>query len=328
MARPLTIVMYHYVRDPEDSRFPDIHGLSVDGFRHQLDYVRRFYDVVSMEQVVTACVDGASLPENPILLTFDDGLADHRENVFPILREAGLPAAFFPSSRPVEEERVLDVHKIHFVLAAADDRGGLLAELAAMLSEEEDGDGGDVDARDLLSRYDEGRYDAAGVTAFKRLLQRDLPRKVRERVTDRLFRTHVTRDEASFARELYMSGEQIREMRDAGMYFGCHGHAHLWLDSVPPDERREELDRSLAFLDRVGAPTDRWVMCYPYGARSPGLVEEVRRRGCAVGLLAEPGVADLEADDRLELPRLDTNDLPQRPADGPNRWTTRAMGAA
>lgn len=324
MGRPLTIVMYHYVRDPEGSRFPDIHGLPVDGFRHQLDYVRRYYDVVSMEQVVAACVDGADLPDDPLLLTFDDGLADHYANVLPVLEDAGLPAAFFASSRPLVEHRVLDVHKIHHVLAAGEPPDRLLSQLVALLRDELS-PGGFEEVRDLVDGYDAGRYDPPEVIAVKRLLQRDLPRPVRTEVVDRLFREHVTRDEAAFSRELYLSEQQVREMLGSGMYFGCHGHAHLWLDRLEPSELERELDRSLAFLERVGAPTDDWVMCYPYGATSTAVVEAARSRGCAVGLLAEPGIADLD-DDPMRLPRLDTNDLPQRPVDAPNEWTVRAGG--
>lgn len=322
MARPLTIVMYHYVRDPDRSRYPDINGLTVDGFRHQLDYIRRFYDVVGMDEVVAACTEGRELPDSPLLLTFDDGLADHYHNVFPVLEDAGLTAAFFASSQPFLEGRVLDVHKIHHVLAAGEAPDRLLSQLLALLRDELP-PGGWEEMRRLVDGYEAGRYDAPEVIAVKRLLQRDLPRSLRTEMVDRLFREHVSREEESFSRDLYLNEKQVREMQASGMFFGCHGHSHVWLDRIDPTELQDELDRSLAFLEKIDAPTEDWVMCYPYGATSPKVMEESRRRGCAVGLLAEPGIANLDERDPLELPRLDTNDLPQRPVKRPNKWTER-----
>src|SRR5688572_27889430 len=91
-----SIVMNHYVRELRHARYPGIKGLDVEGFRGQVDYLRRHYNVVTMEDVVAALNDGDPLPEKPALLTFDDGYLDHFTNVFPILHERGLQGSFFP----------------------------------------------------------------------------------------------------------------------------------------------------------------------------------------------------------------------------------------
>ena len=36
----LTIVMYHYVRDLNNSRYPDIKGLDINLFKEQINYMR------------------------------------------------------------------------------------------------------------------------------------------------------------------------------------------------------------------------------------------------------------------------------------------------
>ena len=41
-----------------------------------------------------AAKGGDALPENSVLLTFDDGYIDHYTNVFPLLAEMGIPAFF------------------------------------------------------------------------------------------------------------------------------------------------------------------------------------------------------------------------------------------
>ena len=40
-------------------------------------------------------MNGAELPPNPVILTFDDGYAEHYNYVFPLLRDFGMTGTFF-----------------------------------------------------------------------------------------------------------------------------------------------------------------------------------------------------------------------------------------
>ncbi len=96
MSRTVTIVMYHYVRDLEHSRFPAIKGLSLQRFHRQLDYIQAHYTPVKVEDSWMHCrISDKELPPNPILLTFDDGYSDHFLNVFPQLDARGIQGCFF-----------------------------------------------------------------------------------------------------------------------------------------------------------------------------------------------------------------------------------------
>src|SRR5215831_12778490 len=122
--RRVTIVMYHFVRDLKRSRYPAIKGLDLHDFSEQLDYIGRHYETVTMEELIEASRSGnRDLPPNACLLTFDDGYVDHFSNVFPLLAERHMQGSFFPPARAILEGRVLDVNKIHFILAAAADHG-------------------------------------------------------------------------------------------------------------------------------------------------------------------------------------------------------------
>ena len=118
--QPLTIVMYHYVRDLERTRYPRIKGLRLAAFRQQLAYMQRFYRFVTVQDVFAA-LDGGPLPSNPAVLTFDDGFADHFQSVFPILYQHKIEGWFFPPYHPILNGGVLDVHKVHFILASTNE---------------------------------------------------------------------------------------------------------------------------------------------------------------------------------------------------------------
>lgn len=311
MSRKVTIVMYHYVRDLEHSRFPAIKGLSVERFRRQLDYIHARFTPITVEDLIRALSPAKQeLPPNPFLLTFDDGYSDHFANVFPLLDARGIQGCFFPPVQAVLEHKVLDVNKIQFVLAAVSDLEALVDQVFSSLSE-------------FCTKYplkskeayfqaipEQHRYDSRNVTVLKRLLQRELPEPVRAEIVRRLFAEHITTDEASFARELYMSADQIACLRRHGMHIGSHGNTHAWLDRLSPDAQGIEVDQSLQFLKTLGVGPNEWTMCYPYGGFNDSLLHVLQTRHCQIGFTAEPRIADLDLDDRLTLPRIDTNDLP------------------
>ena len=311
MSRPITIVMYHYVRDLKRSRFPTIRGLSIERFSRQLDYIQAHYTPISIEKLVAALESGKEdLPPNAVLLTFDDGYGDHFTNVFPLLDARGIQGCFFPPAQAVLEHSVLDVNKIHFVLAAVPDAGTLLDQVFSFLAEFRSEYALKTKEAYLRSVTGEHRYDTREVTILKRLLQRELPEPVRAEIVRRLFAERVTADEEAFACELYMSVHQIACLLRHGMHIGSHGYTHAWLDHVSPEGQAVEIDRSLDFLQKLGIAKDEWTMCYPYGGFNDSLLQILRRHQCRLGFTVEARVADLDVDDRLTLPRLDTNDLP------------------
>lgn len=92
------ILMYHYVSplpgDADDLRV----GLTVapDVFRAQMELLSaQGYETVSLYDLHAALLEGAPLPPQPIILTFDDGYSDHYTTVFPVLQEVGFTATFF-----------------------------------------------------------------------------------------------------------------------------------------------------------------------------------------------------------------------------------------
>ena len=313
MDRSVTIVMYHYVRDLKRSRFPAIKGLSLERFCRQLDYIQSRHTPISIEQLLAAWGGESDLPPNPILLTFDDGYSDHFANVFPLLDARGIQGCFFPPAQAVVEHKVLDVNKIHFILASVRDVKVLLEQVFCFLEELRPQYALKTREEYLRAVVEEHRYDTREVTTLKRLLQRELPEPVRAEIVRRLFAEHVSADEVAFACELYMSLDQIACLRRHGMHIGSHGYTHAWLNHISQEAQAVEIDRSLDFLQKLGIGKDAeagWTMCYPYGGFNDSLLQVLRARQCGLAFTAEARVANLEVDDRLTLPRLDTNDLP------------------
>jgi peptidoglycan/xylan/chitin deacetylase (PgdA/CDA1 family) len=326
----LTIVMYHYVRDLARSRYPGIKGRTIEEFDQQLDYIQRHYTVTTTRAVVEASRGGRPLPPNACLLTFDDGFLDHYTVVFPRLLGRGLSGSFYPPAVVTTGGRVLDVHKIHFILAATGDHAALARRVIELI----DARRREVDLPTTEALKTE-HWSASPVgdraeTAFiKRVLQKEpVPAPIRSAIVHSLFEESVAVEEAVLARELYMDLPQLRTLIRNGMEVGGHGAQHVWLDQLETDEQQREIRATRAFLADVhrSAPVD-WVMCYPYGASTDVTRQLVGEAGAALGLTTDKGIArDLRTP--LRLPRLDTNDLPVRSDASPVEWTLEAINAA
>jgi len=323
----LTIVMYHYVRSLEHSRFPEIKGLTTEQFKEQIAYIKKYYNVIGGNDLLGAISSETEIPPKALLLTFDDGYSDHFAQVFPILDEKGITACFFPPAKCILEKKVLDVNKIHFILASVSNKTELVDSIFNMVTESR----GEIQ---LLNKDDywnklavANRFDSKEVVFIKRMLQRELPEKLRKIIIDNLFKEYVSSDEEGFSQELYMSLDQLRCLYRHSMYIGSHGYDHYWLDHLESGEQETEINRSVEFLKSItGMEVEGWIMSYPYGAHNDSLLAILANHGCKLGLTTEIGLADFNRHNPLTLPRLDTNDLPTDAQAKPNGWTTKAIG--
>ena len=180
----LTIVMYHYVRPIKDSAFPGIKGLELDGFKRQLDYLSENFNIVSTEQIINAVKYSAPLPNNACWLTFDDGYKDHFKYVMPELLKHNLHGAFFPPRVAIEEDQILDVNLIHYILACAGNLDRLVASLNTQCF---DHGFSESKIKEYYEKYAvPNRFDNADTIYVKRMLQHVLPEQLRSLIAQAL----------------------------------------------------------------------------------------------------------------------------------------------
>lgn len=71
-------------------------SVSPQDFEEQLSYLANHgYHSITPDQLLRALKKGEELPENPILITFDDGYLDNYVNAYPLLKKYGFTATFF-----------------------------------------------------------------------------------------------------------------------------------------------------------------------------------------------------------------------------------------
>lgn len=307
-------IMYHYVR-PAAPDFPYFRYLSLDHFKKQLDWFGKQYTFITQQEFLS-CFNGAPVPRNSIVLTFDDGLLDHFEFVLPELLSRGLWGIFYIPSGPFETKRILDVHRIHLLLGKF---GGshMLGVLKKHVTEDMLTHEG-VEAYRLLT-YPR-QTDAEFSTLFKRMMNYFISYEFRSPVLDKLMIELFDDSETLFS-QVYMHETQLKTLRDSGMLIGSHSVSHPIMARLSAQSQREEIQRSFEFLENAAGPSRPRTFCYPYGGSHTFTRDTeaiLRELGSLFSFDVRP--ADIEQEDVLNrpqaLPRFDCNIFPYGKASG------------
>ena len=320
MKSEVTIVMYHYVRDLKNSRYPNIKGLDIKKFKKQIKFFKENYNFVRIEDLIEYYKNPKEkeLPEKAILLTFDDGYKDHYTYVLPVLLENNIQGSFYIPTKCFQDKKVLDVNKIHFILESCiDEEEKILKEIEEYLKKNKD-------SRISLSYDDyfkeyavDSRFDKKEVIFIKRMLQVVLPEDYRKKLVDILFKKYVCTigdkiiSERAFWEELYLTPEQIRMMEKLGMHIGFHSHDHVWLNSLSKEEQEFQIKSSIDYFKEIGVKTEKMTLSYPYGGYNEESVELIKKYEIPLAFTTKVAIADLNKDENYALPRLDTNDFYQ-----------------
>ena len=114
----IPVLMYHKVGDDKDNDAV----IREDLFREQMKFLKdNGYNPLTMEQLYEYVVNGAAVPEKPVVLTFDDGYADTYSIVYPIMKEYGFPATVFINPGDIGTrltwDQVREMHKNGITIA-------------------------------------------------------------------------------------------------------------------------------------------------------------------------------------------------------------------
>ena len=294
------IVNYHYVEDPR----PDFSGIfpcPVKEFERQVALLSKNFKITTLRGVFEAC--RASAPEKVVAITFDDGLCDQYENAFPILKKYGVTASFFIITSTFDGI-VPSAHKIHLLLSKISP-DELVSMFNSFIAREYPGTAEQyfipTDRRISKRRQHEG----IAVANFKETLSA-IPVDIKNKYIAYVFSSQGI-DEAKLCKELFMDQSRIASLQAQGFEIGNHTDAHDALSAMSTEQIQYDLRQSQEKLKTVIGEFPA-SFSYPFGLTSSAsravLAEE--KFECAVTIEARSLVS---SDDRLLLPRFDTNDL-------------------
>jgi peptidoglycan/xylan/chitin deacetylase (PgdA/CDA1 family) len=269
----VSVVTFHRIAelDPDEPYDPDVIDATPAQLRRHVETLARLGTPISMAALLAA-LDGAALPPNPILITFDDGYRSCRDAALPILRALGVPATFFIATGFAAAPRLYWWEQIAAIVARA---GGRVGELRYPRPIR-------VDTADPRVRH---MLDA---------IVKDTPGLDLERflaaLREALGVAWDPQIEAELAAPLIMGWADVRALAAAGMDVESHTRWHRVLETLAPDELREELLGSRLDLEaQLGHPVR--AIAYPVGRRPPAWIRRaVADAGYRVGFTNASGV--------------------------------------
>ena len=267
--RVLTVIMLHRVLDRHDVRWSLAdHGWTLDTelFSMLIDCVGRNYNWVSWDDVRDALQGNRRLPNNSILLTFDDGWADNVEFALPLLRSKGVPALVFVAGAAINRERAFWREHLRMVVKAG--KAGRIV----------DGIRGAPRRSEELS--DESAAEAI-ISTLERLRETDPSRfqQAVERIED---------EKLPGCPAMMVDGAGIRALKTAGLAIGVHGYSHEPLTAVR--DVRKEIAESIQRLKTIlgDAALLQLPLSFPHGQDSAQVIKDSKQCGIANFFSSEP----------------------------------------
>jgi peptidoglycan/xylan/chitin deacetylase (PgdA/CDA1 family) len=278
------VVTYHYINDRTDGFWGKLNKITSEQFEKQLaNFKTRGYNFVSFSDYVEFLYGRKNIPNNFCVLTFDDGLRDHWEIVFPILKKWGLTGCFFPLPKSLEG-KILPVHKTHILLGElkeeefAESFNRQLREMASEKYEQFKVDGNRKTNTDRPKRMEE-KYKMDGVLrANLKYVIGTMDMNLKDRILSNIFDNCFNGKEAEMAKEFYLSAEQMKEMAENGMEFGAHTVNHPRLGVMEERDQEIEIRESQKMLEGVLGKKVHY-FSYPYGSFNRRTSEILLRNG-------------------------------------------------
>jgi peptidoglycan/xylan/chitin deacetylase (PgdA/CDA1 family) len=239
----LLILNYHRIGNPAATPYDSgTFSATTEEFDEQIGYLKRRFHMATLEEALESTPSATS-----VLITFDDGYLDNYTEAFPILKSHGVQGVFFLPTAFVGTGQIPWWDSIAYILKHSRNREIQLdyPESAHF----------DLDREPVLRVIEQVLGIAKRSEVRTDLLIGDL-----ERACD------CPRPSGGEDR-CFLSWEEAREMKGAGMAFGSHTHTHEILSKLTPDRQMEELKVSREIMEReLGQPIR--TLAYPVGAPS------------------------------------------------------------
>ncbi len=238
-SKRIRALLYHAIEEQSTS-FTEGLGVSVtpDDFATNLDFYKRFYNVVPMSVIASG-----NLPPRALVITFDDGYASVHKNAMPALHARGLSACIYLIGRAVRGE-IVWVNQLNYALRKHPE----LSKQA--LSKFEDLSSLTQPA-DIIARVQQN-YPPWAIEAVCTALQQALPE----------IPVH----------DLYANEKDIQDMQAHGLEFGFHTHDHYNLRNCNEAELLRQID-CRALSSTINSNT----FAYPFGYFDNQAVNQVIR---------------------------------------------------
>ena len=110
------ILMYHNFYKVGNDEHSNV-CINIKEFEKQIIYLKKFYNIISLEKLVNHIGMGEDIPNNAVVLTFDDGYMNNYLLAYPILEKYNIHATIFLTTSYIDKEDWLWVNKLEYIIS-------------------------------------------------------------------------------------------------------------------------------------------------------------------------------------------------------------------
>jgi peptidoglycan/xylan/chitin deacetylase (PgdA/CDA1 family) len=304
--RKALVLCYHKIHEScSDPRL----CVTPSHFAEHLEVLRQHARLIRLQHLSQALLD-ENLPDQSVVVTFDDGYADNLYNAKPLLERYGIPATVFVIAGYIGHNREFWWDELDRLFLRSDvlperlDLGVNGNTYHWQLDE-----GGDYSEEAFRRRWRPGEETRSSYhSLYKSLwkLLRPMAEDERQRVLHEL-RGWAGAEEVVHPSHRPLSLEEVVALGQGGLVeVGAHTVTHPALPRLSPGSQRDEISGSKSRLEEI---LDRPVtsFSYPYGNLSEQTVGVVRRAGFSCACSTRADTVRLSSE-RFRLPRVEVQD--------------------
>lgn len=270
------IGMWHYIVPPEGLPF-NLSGetCELENFKNQLKKIQEKFTIRSLADIMTYIGNDKKVPDNSLVLAFDDGAKGHYEIVFPLLKAMGLPANFAVMAGPLQG-KIPATFMLQLLAGAAGGeqlRNEIFPKAMESIGRSEMCNKIEVPEK----RY---RFETQPVREVKYVCNFLLPPQQKDKVVGMMFDAIFPQQEAEIAKKMFLTAEEIKAMAEGGMEIQSHGIGHHLMSLLDEESLKEELASSKKILESI---VGREVYSYIYPSALPEQKDKVKQAVIAAG---------------------------------------------
>lgn len=282
-AKLAIILRYHSIADfNKDNVYAsqDI-TVRVKDFDKQIRYLSKRYKIIPLEELVLCIKNGKDIPQNSLVITFDDGYRDNYLNAYPILKKYGAHATFFITAGCIDNEEMLWTQKIFYILNLMKDKRINILNQQFELDDNKSKIKVANKIISMLKEIDQHQKDK---------LIEDLTKKLNLNIDN-------------WKTDLMLSWEEVGELERFGFSIGSHTLTHPNLPNSDTKLAKFELRESKLLIERMlNRPIK--LFSYPNGGAKNHFNEKIKKIVKECGFIGAVTSVDGVIDKKVDIYEL------------------------
>jgi peptidoglycan/xylan/chitin deacetylase (PgdA/CDA1 family) len=286
--KDVLILMYHRIlnRNTHDGLLQDAMYVNYDTFERHIDYVRKKYNLVSLETICNLPDKKVHKKTNKPLccITFDDGWKDFYDYAFPVMKKYNAYGTVFLPTNYIGTNKQLWTELLADIIICIKNKGLIQKQfnVTGNLFIDIENIGGPI-----------GQWYEDAILRLKAIPMEEIY-NILWRLADKW------KIDINCPRRSFLSWEEVKEIRDSGiMSFGSHTHNHKILTTLCEDAIRDELMVSKNILIDKGVVSETFIpFAYPNGNHTERIAKLVEEAGYSLAVTTLRGWNRITCDEK------------------------------